>query len=105
MKSREMSAKAPFLRARSGLLTTPSSKPVAQFSGPGFGGSSDRLRTKAIAGHNCALRSQVVVNMALPLAVLPAGTSSCITSQCSTTLPPSTRKISTATIGFGPQPV
>lgn len=39
--------------------------------------------------------------MAWPLTV---GTSSCIMSQCSTTLPSLTRKISTATIGFGPPP-
>jgi len=44
------------------------------------------------------------VNMELPLAVLSAGTSSCSTSQCSASLPFATRKISTATIGFGPQP-
>ena len=44
-------------------------------------------------------------NIALPFAVLSAGTSSCITSQCSATLPSTTRKMSTATIGFGPQPV
>ena len=44
------------------------------------------------------------VNMALPLAVADAGTSSCITSQCSTSLPSRTRKISTATSGFSAQP-
>src|SRR5262249_42530851 len=43
-------------------------------------------------------------NIGLPLAVAEAGTSSGITSQCSTTLPSFTSKISTATIGFGPQP-
>src|SRR5713226_9403427 len=40
-------------------------------------------------------------NIGLPLAVADAGTSSCITSQCSATLPPSRRNISTATIVFG----
>src|ERR1700675_3843004 len=42
------------------------------------------------------------MNIGLPLAVLDAGTSSCITSQCSTSLPFTTRKISTAIKGFGP---
>jgi hypothetical protein len=44
------------------------------------------------------------LNIGLPLAVADAGTSSCNTSQCSTSLPFNTRKISTATIGFGPHP-
>src|SRR5882762_2456733 len=53
--------------------------------------------------HKARLRiSHADVNIGLPLAVAEAGTSSCMTSQCSTTLPSSTRKISTATIGFGP---
>src|SRR2546426_10456975 len=40
----------------------------------------------------------------LSLALCAAGTSSCMTSQCSAILPLATRKISTATIGFGPHP-
>ena len=45
-----------------------------------------------------------LVNIALPLLVALAGTSSCMTSQCSISLPFFTRKMSTANIGFGPQP-
>jgi hypothetical protein len=45
------------------------------------------------------------VNMLFPLFVSSACTFSCITSQCSKSLPPTTRKVSTATIGFGTQPV
>jgi hypothetical protein len=44
------------------------------------------------------------VNIGLPLAVADAGTSSCITSQCSTSFPSRTRKMSTATSGFSAQP-
>ncbi len=43
-------------------------------------------------------------NIGLPLAEAEAGTSSCITSQCSATLPPSSLNMSTAIIGFGPHP-
>ena len=45
-----------------------------------------------------------LVNMLFPLALCAAGTSSCITSQCSAILPLATRKMSTATMGFGPHP-
>jgi hypothetical protein len=44
-------------------------------------------------------------NIGLPLAVTDAGVSSCMTSQCSATLPSASRKMSTAIIGFGPQPM
>ena len=43
-------------------------------------------------------------NIEFPFADSPASVSSCMTSQCSTILPLSIRKMSTATIGFGPQP-
>jgi hypothetical protein len=43
-------------------------------------------------------------NIGLPLAVADAGTSSCMTSQCSATFPSASRKMSTAIIGFGAQP-
>ncbi len=43
-------------------------------------------------------------NIEFPFADSPAGVSSCMTSQCSTILPLSMRKMSTATISFGPQP-
>jgi hypothetical protein len=43
-------------------------------------------------------------NIELPLAESEAGTSSCITSQCSATLPPSILNISTTITGFGPHP-
>jgi hypothetical protein len=43
-------------------------------------------------------------NIGLPLTEAEAGTSSCITSQCSATLPPSSLNMSTAIIGFGPHP-
>ena len=46
-----------------------------------------------------------MVNIGLPLAVADAGTSSCITSQCSTSFPSRTRKMSTATSGFSAQPI
>jgi hypothetical protein len=45
------------------------------------------------------------INMLFPLALSAAGTSSCMTSQCSAIFPLPTRKISTAIIGFGPHPV
>ena len=61
--------------------------------------SLSRPRHESLAFHSG------LVNIGLPLAVSAADTSSCITSQCSTTFPSATRKMSTAIIGFGPQPV
>ena len=48
---------------------------------------------------------RVSMNMLFPLALWAAGTSSCITSQCSAILPLATRKMSTAIMGLGPHPV
>jgi hypothetical protein len=44
------------------------------------------------------------VSMLLPFALCAAGTSSCMTSQCSAILPLATRNISTAIMGLGPHP-
>ncbi len=61
------------------------------------------LRVESCASVSIA-RVHGMVNIGLPLAVADAGTSSCITSQCSTSFPSHTRKMSTATSGFSAQP-
>ena len=68
-------------------------------------GTESPLRFLAeVAGADVAYFPSDAENIELPLAESEAGTSSCITSQCSATLPPSILNISTAITGFGAHP-
>src|SRR5215469_4152103 len=66
--------------------------------------TSDNRTPEETTKEYAPVQGHVGENIGLPLAVPDAGTSSCMTSQCSTILPSFTLKISTATSGFGPQP-
>jgi len=67
-------------------------------------GKHDLLRFMSVHSYPLRYPASGRENIGLPLAVAEAGTSSCITSQCSASLPSARRKMSTATMGFGPQP-
>ena len=75
----------------------------------GFGATrklgNDARALLASSRRQTAPQACVSMNMLFPLALWAAGTSSCITSQCSAILPLATRKMSTAIMGLGPQPV
>lgn len=71
---------------RSSRLNTESRRGPAPCAGPGRSGTRRRVPDAAC---------QAIGNIALPVSVWAAGTSSWITSQCSTNRPPFTRKIST----------
>ena len=66
----------------------------------GAGGEEVEIAVDPIDGTRMTAMGQ-----ANAVAVLAAGVSSCSTSQCSTNLPPRTRKMSTPTIGRSAQPV
>jgi hypothetical protein len=78
---------------------------IGGFRGPARGAEDGRVHDHLDRSNYSDQPRCGFVNMLFPLFVSSACTSSCITSQCSTSLPPTTRKMSTVIIGFGPQPV